>query len=58
MAKPTPAPTNANHGKVVVEKYKNKAIKIINENPYKLAEDIRGIGFKIADSNNNLNLNK
>ena len=34
----------------IYKKYKNKAIKIINENPYKLAEDIRGIGFKIADN--------
>lgn len=34
----------------IYKKYKNKAIDIINKNPYKLAEDIRGIGFKIADS--------
>lgn len=33
----------------IYKKYKNKAIEIINKNPYKLAEDIRGIGFKIAD---------
>lgn len=32
------------------KKYKNKAIQIINKNPYKLAEDISGIGFKIADN--------
>lgn len=33
----------------IYKKYKSKAIDIINKNPYKLAEDIRGIGFKIAD---------
>jgi exodeoxyribonuclease V alpha subunit len=33
----------------IYKKYKNKAIEVINKNPYKLAEDIRGIGFKIAD---------
>jgi exodeoxyribonuclease V alpha subunit len=34
----------------IYKKYKNKAIEIINQNPYKLADDIRGIGFKIADN--------
>jgi len=34
----------------IYKKYKNKAIETINKNPYKLAEDIRGIGFRIADS--------
>lgn len=33
----------------IYKKYKGKAIEVINKNPYKLAEDIRGIGFKIAD---------
>ena len=33
----------------IYKKYKDKAISIINKNPYKLAEDIRGIGFKVAD---------
>ena len=33
----------------IYKKYKNKSIDIINKNPYRLAEDIRGIGFKIAD---------
>lgn len=33
----------------IYKKYKSNAIDIINKNPYKLAEDIRGIGFKIAD---------
>ncbi|WP_455544331.1 SF1B family DNA helicase RecD2 [Intestinibacter sp.] len=33
----------------IYKKYKDKAISVINKNPYKLAEDIRGIGFKVAD---------
>lgn len=33
----------------IYKKYKNKAIDIITKNPYKLAEDIRGVGFKVAD---------
>ena len=32
------------------KKYKNEAIDVIKSNPYKLAEDIDGIGFKISDS--------
>jgi exodeoxyribonuclease V alpha subunit len=30
--------------------YKDKTYQILRENPYKLAEDIYGIGFKLADS--------
>ena len=33
----------------IYKKYKNKAIDVIRKNPYKLAEDVRGIGFKVAD---------
>ena len=33
----------------IYKKYKNKALEVINKNPYKLSEDIRGVGFKIAD---------
>ncbi|MGL5641049.1 MAG: SF1B family DNA helicase RecD2 [Paraclostridium sp.] len=33
----------------IYKKYKNKAIEVISKNPYKLAEDVRGIGFKVAD---------
>ncbi|MBU5336914.1 ATP-dependent RecD-like DNA helicase [Intestinibacter bartlettii] len=33
----------------IYKKYKDKAISVINKNPYKLAEDIRGIGFRVAD---------
>ena len=30
--------------------YGNKAIDLVSENPYRLAKDIRGIGFKSADT--------
>ena len=33
----------------IYKKYKEKSIEIINKNPYRLAEEVRGIGFKIAD---------
>ncbi len=33
----------------IYAKYENDTIKIIRENPYILAEDINGVGFKIAD---------
>ncbi len=33
----------------IYNKYKKEAIKIVKENPYKLTEDIAGIGFKTAD---------
>lgn len=33
----------------IYSKYKNEAIDIIEENPYQLVEDIRGIGFPTAD---------
>ncbi|HBG2417508.1 TPA: ATP-dependent RecD-like DNA helicase [Clostridioides difficile] len=34
----------------IYKKYKSSAIEVINKNPYQLAEDIRGIGFKVTDS--------
>ncbi|TPB41176.1 ATP-dependent RecD-like DNA helicase, partial [Burkholderia pseudomallei] len=34
----------------IYKRYKNKAIDIITKKPYKLAEDIRGVGFKVADN--------
>ena len=34
----------------IYKKYNNRAMKLIKSNPYRLAEDIRGIGFKIADN--------
>lgn len=33
----------------IYKKYKHEAIAIVQQNPYKLAEEIWGIGFKIAD---------
>lgn len=33
----------------IYKRHKNDAIKLIKENPYRLAEDIEGIGFKRAD---------
>lgn len=30
--------------------YREKSIQIVTENPYRLARDIKGIGFKVADS--------
>jgi exodeoxyribonuclease V alpha subunit len=29
--------------------YGNSAVQVISENPYRLAQDIRGIGFRTAD---------
>ncbi len=34
----------------IFNEYKDKSIEIVKGNPYKLAEDIHGIGFKMADS--------
>ncbi|MCT4595408.1 MAG: ATP-dependent RecD-like DNA helicase [Anaeromicrobium sp.] len=34
----------------IYKKYEDEAIKLIQENPYRLADEIVGIGFKIADS--------
>ncbi|MBR6451757.1 MAG: AAA family ATPase, partial [Lachnospiraceae bacterium] len=31
------------------EKYRDEVFDVIRENPYRLAEDIQGVGFKIAD---------
>ncbi len=33
----------------IYQKYGNNVYKILQENPYRLAEDITGVGFKIAD---------
>ncbi|MDO5040486.1 MAG: ATP-dependent RecD-like DNA helicase [Peptoniphilus sp.] len=37
------------YGMKIYKEYAEESINIIRENPYKLAEDIRGIGFKKAD---------
>jgi exodeoxyribonuclease V alpha subunit len=38
-----------NYGIKIYKKYGKDTINIISENPYKLSEDITGIGFKTAD---------
>lgn len=38
-----------NNGIKIYKKYGKDTVKIISENPYKLSEDIYGIGFKTAD---------
>ncbi|QQY79150.1 exodeoxyribonuclease V alpha subunit [Keratinibaculum paraultunense] len=38
-----------NYGTRIYKKYGKDTIKIISQNPYKLSEDIFGIGFKTAD---------
>lgn len=38
-----------NLGVKIHEKYGSKMYEVMKQNPYKLAEDITGIGFKIAD---------
>ncbi len=38
-----------NFAKKIYEKYGNKTKEVIKENPYRLANDIAGIGFKKAD---------
>lgn len=37
------------YGVRIYKKYGNDTVKIISENPYKLSEDVFGIGFKTAD---------
>lgn len=41
---------SVNHGIKIYKKYGNETIKVISENPYKLSEDVFGIGFKTADN--------
>ena len=36
-------------GAKIYQKYQNSVYSVLQENPYRLAEDIRGVGFKIAD---------
>lgn len=33
----------------IYKRYKEKSLEVINKNPYRLAEEVRGIGFRIAD---------
>ena len=37
-----------NLGAKIYQKYKESVYTILQENPYRLAEDISGVGFKIA----------
>lgn len=41
---------SVNQGIKIYKKYGNDTIKIISENPYRLSDDIYGIGFKTADT--------
>jgi exodeoxyribonuclease V alpha subunit len=34
----------------IYKNYGNDAVQVMAENPYRLAKDIRGIGFKTADA--------
>lgn len=34
----------------IYDTYKNQLYTVLNENPYQMAEDIEGVGFRIADS--------
>lgn len=36
-------------GVKIYNQYQDRLYQVLRENPYKLAEDIRGVGFKIAD---------
>lgn len=38
-----------NLGAKIYQKYKDSVYTVLQENPYRLAEDISGVGFKIAD---------
>ena len=38
-----------NLGAKIYQKYKDSVYAVLQENPYRLAEDITGVGFKIAD---------
>lgn len=40
---------NAHLAVKIYNEYGNRMYKIIEENPYQLAEDIQGVGFKLAD---------
>lgn len=40
---------SAAHATKIYKQYKSQALTILQENPYKLAEDIWGIGFRTAD---------
>ena len=41
---------STSHATKIYKQYGNESIKIVQENPYRLADDIWGIGFKTADT--------
>lgn len=41
---------STSHATKIYKTYGNESIKIVQENPYRLADDIWGIGFKTADT--------
>ena len=41
---------STSHAAKIYKTYQNEAIPIVTENPYRLADDIYGIGFVIADT--------
>ena len=41
---------STSHATKIYKTYGNDSIKVVSENPYKLADDIWGIGFKTADT--------
>ena len=41
---------STSHATKIYKTYGNESIKVLQENPYKLADDIWGIGFKTADT--------
>ena len=41
---------STSHATRIYKTYANESIKIVQENPYRLADDIRGIGFVTADT--------
>jgi exodeoxyribonuclease V alpha subunit len=41
---------SAGYAAKIYKHYKDEALRILQENPYRLAEDILGIGFKTADA--------
>lgn len=41
---------SATYASKIYKKYREKTIALVKENPYRLADDINGIGFKIADN--------
>ena len=41
---------STSHATKIYKTYGNESIKVVQENPYKLADDIWGIGFKTADT--------